>query len=229
MLQQHPITEHALVGLFSPRNYFGLLRGIVLTLCLFAPWVADAATLEQISAEQVLVEMNLARTDPPQYAEFLRELRQQFQGDSYYIPGYSVAIRTIEGPAAVDEAIDFLTRQKPLPPLVWSTKLASVAAELAQEQSKSGAVGHDGGSSGGLLKRIKRSGIKEKRIGENVAYGAITARGIVIDLLIDDGVPNRGHRKNQFDPNFAKAGVSCGFHPRYQTMCVIDFARAFKE
>ena len=229
MVQHNAISENVMVSLFSPGIFYVILRGIVVTIWLFSPCFADAAVLEQISAEQVLAEMNLARTDPVKYAEFLRELRGQFQGDSYYIPGYSIAIRTIEGPAAVDEAIKFLTRQKPLPPLLWSTKLASVAAELAQEQSKSGAVGHEGSSSGGLLKRIKRSGIKEKRIGENVAYGAITPRGIVIDLLIDDGVPSRGHRKNQFDPTFAKAGVSCGFHPRYQTMCVIDFARAFKE
>ncbi|MDK9707324.1 MAG: CAP domain-containing protein [Desulforhopalus sp.] len=229
MSQHYPIIEDALAGFSSLRGFILILRGLVLIVCLFIPWVTCAATLEPISAEQVLAEINLARTNPVKYAEFLRELRRQFQGDSYYIPGYSVAIRTIEGPAAVDEAIDFLTRQKPLPPLIWSAKLAAVAAELAQEQSKSGAVGHEGGSSGGLLKRIKRSGIREKRIGENVAYGAITPRGIVIDLLIDDGVPGRGHRKNQFDRNFAKAGVSCGIHPRYQTMCVIDFAGAFKE
>ena len=65
----------------------------------------------------------------------------------------------------------------------------------------------------------------QEKIGENIAYGQYSsARGMVINLIIDDGVQNRGHRKNQFDPTFAKAGVSCGSHPRYETMCVIDFS-----
>jgi uncharacterized protein YkwD len=208
-----------------------VLQVTCIAFSLFISSVVLAVALEKISAEQVLAEINLARTEPLKYAGFLREFRRQFSGDgnSYSVPGSNISIQTIEGIAAVDEAIDFLTRQKPLAPLIWSAKLAAAAGELVEEQGKSGATGHDAGPGGGLLQRSKKNGIGTTRIGENTAYGPDSPRGVVIELLIDDGVASRGHRKNQFDPAYKKAGVSCGPHPRYETMCVIDFSGRFRE
>jgi uncharacterized protein YkwD len=58
---------------------------------------------------------------------------------------------------------------------------------------------------------------------ENVDYGQFTSgRDVVVDLIVDDGVPDRGHRRNIFDPSARVAGVACGRHPRYGSMCVID-------
>lgn len=196
-----------------------------MAVSLFATFVAPAVALEEDFARQVLAEINLARTEPFTYAGFLREFRTQFQGNSYLIPGSDTAVQTSEGVAAVDEAIDFLAKRKPLPPLAWSAGLAAAAAEQVLEQGKSGATGHKTEGKGGIRGRVKRHGIAEKKIGENIAYEQdSSARGMVIDLIIDDGVHNRGHRKNLFDPTFAKVGVSCGSHPIYETMCVIEFS-----
>ncbi|HBG20210.1 MAG TPA: CAP domain-containing protein [Desulfobulbaceae bacterium] len=198
---------------------------ILVVACLLTTLIAPAAAREEILPEHVLDEINLARTEPQKYVEFLIELRKQFQDNSYLIPGTDVVVETTEGVAAVDEAVAFLADRKPIPPLVWSAGLAASAAELVREQSKSGVTGHDGKRSGGLSARTKRHGIRQKSIGENIAYGPNSPRAIVIDLIIDDGVPNRGHRKNLFNPTFTKAGISCGFHPLYETICVIDFSR----
>ena len=57
-----------------------------------------------------------------------------------------------------------------------------------------------------------------------ITYGSNTAEEVVAQLVVDDGVPDRGHRRLLYDPALRYAGVSCGPHPGYGTMCVIDLA-----
>lgn len=195
---------------------------LMITFQFIAP-VFPVAAQEEYSARQVLAEINLARTEPLKFAGFLREFRGRFQGKVYKMPGSNTLMQTNEGTAAIDEAIQFLSHQKPLLPLTWSEELATAAAELTREQSRSGAIGHSS-VRGGIRDRTKHHGLWMKRIGENISYGPYDPRFMVMRLLIDDGRPDRGHRKNQFDPVFAKAGVSCGPHPRFESVCVIDFS-----
>jgi uncharacterized protein YkwD len=205
----------------------GIVRVLSLLLTFLVIDVADV--MAGISDREVLAEINLARTNPVGYAEFLKEFRGHFQGKSYQLPGMNTVVETNEGVAAVDEAIAFLAGRKALPPLKWSAGLAAAAAELAREQSRSGDTGHKGVQSGGIAARINRHGISGRVIGENIGYGPNSPRGMVMQLLIDDGVPNRGHRKNHFNAAYTQAGVSCGSHPQYQTMCVIDFWNGRRE
>lgn len=199
---------------------------ILATLCLLiAPAAAGSAAPGL--AEQVLAEVNLARTVPRVYADLLREFRRQFRGKTYRLPGTHTLVRTAEGVKGVDEAIRFLSRQKPLPPLARSGRLAAAAAELVADEGKSGAVGH-GVRRSAPQTRIERHGEWQGQIGENISYGPDEARRVVMELIVDDGVPDRGHRRNIFSRGFGTAGVACGSHPRYGTMCVIDFAGEFR-
>lgn len=200
---------------------------IMITFQFIAP-VFPVAAQEEYSARKVLAEINLARTEPLKFAGFLREFRGRFQGKVYKMPGSNILVQTSEGTAAIDEAIQFLSHQKPLLPLAWSEELATAAAELAREQSRSGAIGHSS-VRGGIRDRTKHQGIWMKRIGENVSYGPYDPRFMVMRLLIDDGRPDREHRKNQFDPVFGRAGVSCGPHPRFESVCVIEFSGGLQE
>jgi uncharacterized protein YkwD len=205
------------------------MRYFCLIICLLLVLAAPAAALDQSLATQVLAEINLSRTEPRAYAGFLREFRRKFRGKYYVLPGSATRIKTSEGVKAVDEAIRFLSRVKPLPPLVWSEGLAAAAAELAEEQGGSGATGHNGRESHGMRERIERHGKWEGRIGENIGYGPEGARNLGMQLIIDDGVPGRGHRINTFSTGYKTAGVACGSHPRFGSMCVIDFAGGFRD
>lgn len=176
-----------------------------------------------------MAEINLARTSPRSYAGFLRDFRKLFQGKLYTLPGSSTRTQTREGVAAVDEAIRYLARQKPQPPLSWSNGLAAAAAELAKEQGRYGGTGHVGRQSHGVQERIERHGTWEREIAENIGYGPKEARIMVMQLIIDDGVRDRGHRRNTFGKTFSTAGVACGSHPGFGSMCVIDFAGGFRE
>jgi uncharacterized protein YkwD len=217
------------VALLPPGDYRRIPTVFIASLLLLLPLSSSCFAVEKGLAKQVVAEINLARENPRGYAEHLRQFRRQFRGRSYLLPGTQTMVQTGEGVKAVDEAIRFLSRQKPLPPLAWSSGLAEAAAELADEEGESGAVGHQGRSSGGPRERIERHGQWHGRIGENIFYGPGDARQVAMNLIIDDGVPDRGHRKNIYSSAFALAGASCAPHPSFGTVCVIDFAGEFRE
>jgi uncharacterized protein YkwD len=56
-----------------------------------------------------------------------------------------------------------------------------------------------------------------------------TPQDVVRQLIVDDGVPDRGHRRIVLNPRLAIAGVACGVHARYRTMCVIDYAKTYQD
>ena len=60
-------------------------------------------------------------------------------------------------------------------------------------------------------------------------YGVPSARGMLMSLIIDDGVPGRGHRTNLFDAQARVVGVACGPHKVWQIMCVMTFATSYVE
>jgi uncharacterized protein YkwD len=177
----------------------------------------------------VIEELNLARTKPRLYADFIKEYRNLYKGKYMYFSGRNVRIATSEGVDAVDEAIRFLRKQKPLAPLNPSQGLAEAASDLVEDQSSSGDTGHYGRKSGSMSSRIERYGRWQGGIGENIGYGFKDPRLVVIQLIVDDGVGNRGHRKNIFNPAFRRAGVACGAHAEYGSMCVIDFAEGMNR
>lgn len=56
--------------------------------------------------------------------------------------------------------------------------------------------------------------------GENIAYGTNTALETLIGLIVDDGVPSRGHRENIFVADWKLMGAFTGYHSYYDTETV---------
>ena len=54
-------------------------------------------------------------------------------------------------------------------------------------------------------------------------------RQVVIQLLVDDGVPDRGHRDNILDGRWGAEGAACGPHRDYRQICVMDYAVRYVE
>lgn len=61
-----------------------------------------------------------------------------------------------------------------------------------------GVTGHTGTDGSSPSDRVSKYVKVEGMSGESVAYGDETAEQVMISLMIDDGVPGRGHRLNVF-------------------------------
>jgi uncharacterized protein YkwD len=160
----------------------------------------------------VLQELNLARTNPQTYARILEDYRSQF-----------------EGTAAVDEAIRELKARKPMSPFRISRGMSLAAKDHVEDTGPKGSTGHSGSDGSKPFDRMNRHGKWLRSAGENISYGNDEARQVVIQLIVDDGVAGRGHRRNIFNAAFEVVGISCGPHKVYGTMCVQTFAGDYQE
>lgn len=184
---------------------------------------AAAQGRERDFEADVLAEINFARQNPQSYAEDLREYRGYFEGQVVYVPGDPNGMMTKEGVRAVDNAVAFLERQAPLPPLDHGAILALAASDHVAAQGPGGGIGHSSRAGSSPGERVRRRG-GQVYVGEGISYGYSNPREVVRQLIVDDGVPGRGHRALLFNPMFRFAGVGCGSHRVYRVMCVVDLS-----
>ena len=192
------------------------------------PWTAEAMKGPFPLPEAVLEQINLLRQHPASFIRDLKAYRARFEGHRVRLSRNEMLL-TQEGPRAVDEAIAFLGTASPLSPVRLSRGMSRAALDHVRDLGPRGTTGHTGKNGSTPHDRMSRYGKAEIGVAENLEFGPATARDVVMMLLIDDGVPDRGHRRNFFTRNFRMLGIACGPHAVYGRMCVIDFAGAFSE
>lgn len=173
-------------------------------------------------------EINLLRSNPQAYVAYLEQAKKYYKGKDYKPPG-QVALATVEGVAAVDEAISALRAAKPLSPFSLSKGMSSAAKDHVKDLGSTGNVGHKGTDGSTVEVRVNRYGNFSNGIGENIVYQNDTAREVVIGWLIDDGVATRGHRRNLLSTGYRYLGVCVGTRSSYGSMSVLTFAGDFAE
>ncbi|MBP5156416.1 MAG: CAP domain-containing protein [Treponema sp.] len=168
----------------------------------------------------VLTEMNFARTNPQGYVN--ARLVPQRTNPTVNLSGTSTY------QSALEECISQMNAMTPIGSLSLGAGLYKAAREWVVTQGAGTTTGHDPN----LGSRISKYCNWTSR-GENLAYGYSTAEAIVIALLVDDGVGDRGHRKNILETDnhgpYTHAGVSIGSHARYNIMCCIDYAGGYSD
>jgi uncharacterized protein YkwD len=137
---------------------------LVMTAVHAAPSATAPAPVGGIQ-RAVLDELNVARTAPLKYVEYLKDRRSRFK-DKFFIGTPGVSVLTREGAAAVDEAIAALAKQPPLAALKFSEGLALAALDHAQDTGPKGFVSHDGPDGSDTAARIRRYGKVENVLGE---------------------------------------------------------------
>lgn len=188
----------------------------------------NADYLSDIEKNMILAH-NLIRFDPEKYANlYVTEYFDYYQGKEFHYPGLDMIMLTQEGIMPARELYRELQRSEPLPLLIPSQKLSKAARSHAQDQSQTGRTGH--GGQGGMRARIEREGEWEHTIGENIAYGNWSGHNATLGLMIDDGVPDRGHRINILNENFKVLGVAHSSHPKFEGgVYVIKYAGGFED
>jgi uncharacterized protein YkwD len=177
----------------------------------------------QVNRAAVVAELNYARQQPQAYANFIQQWVSHFRGRMLMLPGQT-AVMTNEGAPAVLEAVRALRATKPMSGLAEFTPIDQAADDLVRDEGPRGGRGHVGSDGSQPWDRMRRHAQGLMGFGEANAYGPSDARSIVIGLLVDDGVPGRGHRQGLLNPAYRYVGVGLGRHATYGAMCVIDLA-----
>jgi uncharacterized protein YkwD len=160
--------------------------------------------------KDIILELNMVRSDPKKYAEL-------------YVK------QSIGTNAAANELYNELLKTPSRAVLQPRRGLSQAAKDHVADTGPKGLVSHTGTNGSSLGDRINRYGTWKSGASENISFGYNTARDIVLQLLIDDGVEGRGHRKNIMDSNARHVGVAVGAHATYKYMCVQDFANDYTD
>jgi len=183
------------------------------TLFLTASLALAAITSRADTGSDLVAEMNLARTQPAAYAQIVASRGLAVGGKA----------------KSIEEAVRFLQKQRPMSPLVQSTGLTQAALSHVLDSGPRGLRGHRGSDGSNVSRRAERFGRWDGRIGENIFYGRVSARDVIVALIIDEGVGDRYHRRNIFEKSFRYTGAAAGSHSGYGAMFVTAFAASYRE
>lgn len=106
-----------------------------------------------------------------------------------------------------------MNSMKPVAALQPNRMLYEAALCHARSSGAIGYVGHN---------RVNQQ-CKKIYAGECCAYGANGALNVVIQLLVDEGVPSLGHREICLSTAYTSVGVASAPHSQYRSNTVLDF------
>lgn len=175
----------------------------------------------------VIAEINRMRTNPSAYAAWLEDVKAYYDGTTLAFPNEE-RVQTVEGVAAVEDAIAVLRQLDPLPPLEYSAGLNRAAHDHVQDLIRIGALTLTGSDGSQPEERVGRYGELSGQAMELLNYGNQTAAGLVMQLVISDGNPNRTSRATLLRSDFTVMGVGCD-RMSQQMLCVLDYASDYAD
>ena len=174
--------------------------------------------------KELIIEHNNIRKNPKSYIPHLEEHLKYFKGNVLYKPG-EIGLVTQEGPSAIKECIKFLNSEKPNPNgIEISEPLSKAAQDHANDIGPKGLISHVGSDKSTSSTRIERYCEWLSTCAENIDFGSYTAKEVILSLIVDDGVPTRGHRVNIFNPALKFFGFGTASHKEYGICVVLSYA-----
>jgi len=199
--------------------------------------------------KEMVYEINLVRCDPLGYIKFIEPLyesaRKTLQESGKGYRNYSLTFTTTsvngkeqekidttwhytneEEVKAISSLINDLRVFKKMPPLMPDIGIYKAAKKHAADQHvHEWKLMHTGSDGSNPWDRVRKFSPNMTFGNENIAAqsGSPAARDIVIQLLIDSGIPGYGHRYNLLDPQWTHVACTGEKYNGYMKWWIQDF------
>lgn len=176
--------------------------------------IAKANTAANISSmsqmdKDIVLYCNLARLDG---ARFWAAYGNYASGSKSYVSSLESDLKEV----------------KNRPMLVPEKSLMAAAAYHANDMSANTFFDHSSSDGTGFGSRVRRF-YEGGYIAENISAGMNSAIGVVMQLLVDDGLSSLGHRKNILSEVYVAIGVKTATHAQWRSVTVQDFGDTINE
>lgn len=170
---------------------------------------SDGATSMNSQELEMVNEINLLRGNPSGYIQYV----DAYVSEQRRTGGFPV------DQAVVDELKSELRQLGPLSILTPSQCIYQAAKDHGIDQKPTGDVNHEGRDGSWPWDRVRKACPNMQDGNENLVAGTPSIRTAVILLLIDEGIPTRGHRKTLLKPEWKYVGCynvgTVGSFPHY--------------
>ena len=149
----------------------------------------------KLLAIEIFKKQNKVLTNPKSYIEKLEKATNFFKDKIFRYPGEK-PIETFEGVKGVYDAIEFLQKQNPVKPLIYSPKLTQACEDHAKDIGINNLSSHKGSNGNNINERIEKNIEWDGAIAENLGFCYAFPENIIMDLIIDDSSEDKHQRNN---------------------------------
>ena len=177
---------------------------------------------------QVLNEINFARMHPDEFAEKLDELNATIINDNcLYIEGIPFLYTNLK--QSLEDAINFLSKQKPLPGLIYNKTITQACDYFLDELIIHDGLDDNQSNQYSLENRLAKFGEPYGESYELIDYGMFDPEFIVINFILCDGDAQKYERNVIFNPKIKYLGIASSILPSDKICTVLNFCEDFYD
>jgi uncharacterized protein YkwD len=173
----------------------------------------------------LLNEHNRLRANPKEYIPILKKYLDSVDDNNFVSFSCGKKYKLYEGPQVINEAITYIQNLPPKKTLTFDASISKAAQNWADTLCKD-------------TNQIKLNSLSERldrflewdfSCAENVDFDSSHPRDVLVNLLIDDGIPSRCHRENLFREDMNYIGIGLSNHPQLGKCVVINYVSCIKN
>jgi hypothetical protein len=177
--------------------------------------------------QEVISEINFARTKPSEYAAKLERISSTLSGRKVKVGKSTMKLK--EGAAIFDETIQYLLNIGQMEPLELCEGLSESANELLSiliiqegvDMSDFNLDIYD------LEHRLDHFGVYFGEFSELIDYGSFDPEFVVVNFLLSDGDETRNDRHTVMNPLMKYCGITSGILPSTKKCTILNFVQHY--